>query len=142
MNSPGSRGLTTLRVNFSKEVRRPCSVSAGCCFGRGGGKQDRAAQLSNILAASGAPRHTSPTHFEPQESMLYLPGSLRFWLVRSKLCESRLMELGAPSARNSCQISCALEDTSWSGRRFRSCTANQNLQRHRISSQSNNGPET
>jgi len=22
-------------VNFSKEVRRPCSVSAGCCFGRG-----------------------------------------------------------------------------------------------------------
>lgn len=38
------------------------------------------------------------------------------------------MELGAPSARNSCQISCALEGTSWSGRRLKSCTANQNLQ--------------
>lgn len=38
------------------------------------------------------------------------------------------MELGAPSARNSCQISCALDATSCSGRRFRSCTANQNLQ--------------
>lgn len=35
MNSPSSKWLTTLRVNFSKEVRRPCSVSAGCCFGRG-----------------------------------------------------------------------------------------------------------
>lgn len=38
MNSPSSKWLTTLRVNFSKEVRRPCSVSAGCCFGRGGSR--------------------------------------------------------------------------------------------------------
>lgn len=35
MNSLGAKQLTTLRVNFSKEVRRPCSVSAGCCFGEG-----------------------------------------------------------------------------------------------------------
>ena len=38
MISPSSKWLTTLRVNFSKEVRRPCSVSAGCCFGRGGSR--------------------------------------------------------------------------------------------------------
>lgn len=38
MNSPSSKWLTTLRVNFSKEVRRPCSVSAGCCFRRGGSR--------------------------------------------------------------------------------------------------------
>lgn len=44
------------------------------------------------------------------------------------------MELGAPSARNSCQISCALDATSCSGRRFRSCTANQNLQQQGLAS--------
>ena len=30
------RVLTTLRVNFSREVRRPCSLSGCCCAGRGG----------------------------------------------------------------------------------------------------------
>lgn len=51
MNSPSSKWLTTLRVNFSKEVRRPCSVSAGCCFGRG--KQGECLGQVRVLTGGG-----------------------------------------------------------------------------------------
>lgn len=53
MNSPSSKWLTTLRVNFSKEVRRPCSVSAGCCCGRGG-KQGECLGQVRVLTRVGS----------------------------------------------------------------------------------------
>lgn len=54
MSSPSVEWLTTLRVNFSKEVRRPCSVSAGCCFGRGGvGQQGECLDQVRVFARGG-----------------------------------------------------------------------------------------